>query len=233
MNTLAVLFPWVKRVQPSRGPGLTARSESIPYMRWLITSHRQSLSFHYQPKTTTVNTANAMPSHEVPRIRADKQLKEFRREANLSWESFNTLWLQVCQFVYSPSHDILLGYTNTSNPNYLDLINAIKLAGYFNLEARAAWVLGIYTLELDQDEYAHPLHLRSRFQLTILRFTEYVGRLVAYAAQQFIKQIPAGHPENRPQSDKVTRWLSNDKNADCTNVRTPGVKSWRGIANET
>ncbi|KAL0631239.1 hypothetical protein Q9L58_009893 [Maublancomyces gigas] len=139
-----------------------------------------------------------MTPHEVPRIRADKQLKEFRREANLSWESFNTLWLQVCQVVYSPSHDILQRHTDTSDPIYIDLFNAIRLAGYFSVESRAAWVLGIYTRDPDHDE-----------------FTEYLNRLIAYAAQQFIKQIPSGHLGHRQQSAKVARWLTNEEDADC------------------
>lgn len=173
-----------------------------------------------------------MTPHEVPRIRADKQLKEFRREANLSWENFNTLWLQVCQVVYSPSHDILRRHTDTTDPIYIDLFNAIRLAGYFSVEARAAWVLGLYTPEPNHDEYAHRLLLRPEFLLTIPRFTEYLNRLIAYAAQQFIKQIPSGHLGHRQHSAKVARWLTNEEDADCKDVSTAFSKSSRGIAND-
>lgn len=196
-------------------------------------SQRQRLST--SARSLTCN-ANEMPLCDVPRIRADKQLKEFRQEANLSWESFNTLWLDVCQFVYSPANHMLLDQSDKRHPINTELLkeitDEIMAAGFFKPEARATWVFGVYSPEPDLQEYSHSPLQSFRLLLTTPRFTKYVSRLIAYVAEQFIKQIPSGELSHHLHSAKVTLWLTNEKDTGPDNVSTLlCVKYWTGIAN--
>lgn len=44
----------------------------------------------------------------VRKVQADSFLRAFRQEAQLSFHYFNRLWMQRCNYLNSPSNDILL-----------------------------------------------------------------------------------------------------------------------------
>lgn len=59
-----------------------------------------------------------MSDHTKPYIDANPILRRFRQDGNFSWKQFNELWRLICDYVNSPSNDILMQTTPTDQGKY-------------------------------------------------------------------------------------------------------------------
>lgn len=102
-------------------------------------------------------TYNGIHSNQanIPKIKADEYLREFRLESGLSWENFNRVWMQVCSFVNAPSNGILFDGSNIREykVQLRELADDIVQAGLFGPGARGSWVFGKHFNEPRQVEF--------------------------------------------------------------------------------
>lgn len=91
-------------------------------------------------------------AEDVPKMKADQELRAFRHEAELCWQDFNRLWMQICNHVNSPAHDVLLSITATG-PEYEHsmevIITDVLAGGTFGVDRPGIWKYGRHESEPD------------------------------------------------------------------------------------
>lgn len=89
----------------------------------------------------------------IPKIKADQQLRDFRQEAQLSWDAFNSLWTELCHYLNSPANDILLNNELVGTSGYdrvlWTITSDILVSGVFGDDRRGTWRYGKYENEED------------------------------------------------------------------------------------
>lgn len=112
------------------------------------------------PPTRSVSHPSALDlSSTAPRIQATPALRAFRHEAQMSWSSFNRLWMDISQILNSPSFDILLDCRSALTHNYVvrlaDLTRHVLASGAFGPTTVGRWHQGRHEEEADRDQYVH------------------------------------------------------------------------------
>lgn len=90
---------------------------------------------------------------EAPKFQADNQLRAFRQEAQLSWQDFNTFWMNICNYLNSPAYDLLLDVGRANEVEYsqklCDITIDLLSAGLFGSGRHGTWRYGQYSNEPD------------------------------------------------------------------------------------
>lgn len=159
----------------------------------------------------------------------------------MSWEEFNKLWVQICNFINAPSNDVLFDHSRAGEIEYrnklTELIGDLLATGRFGLESRGNWRFGQHATEPHQEAYV-ALALDSFWSpilLTNSRVADYVGRVTAYAGKRIMEQVPIENTGRILQADKVGGWLMNQDATEWDRVSVSRVVLclWIAFANFT
>lgn len=101
------------------------------------------------------NPTDPKPFQDAPRIRAPAALRAFREESQLSWVSFNQLWMHISNVLNSPSQDVLLSGDRSHEAVYInklaELTREVLASGVFAHHVQGRWKYGRYPEEKDKD----------------------------------------------------------------------------------
>ncbi|KAL0631762.1 hypothetical protein Q9L58_009370 [Maublancomyces gigas] len=151
------------------------------------------------PRGATIpNPIYVVPYGAVPQIQAQAALCAFRQESELSWPAINRLWMDVCNILNSPSHDILLDANRSHELEYheklAELTRDVLTSGVFGPDTQGRWRYGRHTDEPDQ-----------------IAIVDFIARLTMHAARGILDQVTACDHSCDVKADKVGAWLMNEE----------------------